>query len=653
MGSFKLVSDFETTPAQEKAAQALAQGIEEGKQHQVLLGITGSGKTFTVANVIERIQRPSLVISHNKTLAAQLYVEFREFFPDNAVEFFVSYYDYYQPEAYVPSTDTYVEKNATINSRIERLRLSASSSLIAREDVIVVASVSCIYGIGPPDTYRKMTVHLTEGEEIEREAILEKLVAVYYERNDFEFANGTFRVRGDIIDIFPGYDECAVRVELFGSRIESISVTDPVTGEKIAKKNDIFIFPATHFVAEEDAIERAVTSIRRELDERCAYLKKKNLLLEEQRLRARTEYDIEMLEEVGYCPGIENYSRHINQRRPGEKPYSLLDYFPEDFLCIIDESHATLPQLKGMYRGDRSRKETLVMHGFRLPSALDNRPLTFEECSAYFDRALYISATPGDYERELAGKPVELVVRPTGLMDPVIDIRPTEGQIRDLLQEIRKRSEQNERVLVTTLTKRMAEDLSSYIREEGIRGEYLHSEIDTIQRIELLKHLRKGDFDVLVGVNLLREGLDLPEVSLVAIMDADREGFLRSSTSLIQTIGRTARNINASVIMYADSVTDSMKQAVEETRRRRDIQHMYNKKHNITPSTIQKGYALTLEEILVAEQMVQYVHSENEDEYLKQESIHELEEKMLKAADELRFEDAALLRDRIEEIRSG
>jgi len=651
MPEFRLVSDFGATPAQQEAVSILTRGINSGKTHLVLLGVTGSGKTFTAANVIEKVQKPVLVISHNKTLAAQLYVEFREFFPENAVEFFVSYYDYYQPEAYIPATDTYVEKNATINSRIERLRLSATSSLSSRKDVIVVASVSCIYGIGPPETYRKMTVHLSAGDEIERDSILEQLVAIYYERNDFDLTNGTFRVRGDVIEIFPGYEEWVVRVEMFGNCIEKISIVHPVSGDCISGKDEIFIFPATHFAAEEDTVKRALKSIRQELDERCRYLKENNLLLEEQRLRARTEYDMEMLKEVGYCSGIENYSRHINQREEGEKPYSLLDYFPEDFLCIIDESHATIPQLRGMYRGDRSRKETLVRHGFRLPSALDNRPLRFEEFVSCIRNCIYISATPAEYELERAGSPVELVVRPTGLTDPRVEIHPTKGQIRNLISEIEKRSQQDERVLVTTLTKRMAEDLSHYISEAGIRGEYLHSEIDTIERINLLNRLRKGDFDVLVGVNLLREGLDLPEVSLVAVMDADREGFLRSATSLIQTIGRTARNVNAEVILYADTVTDSMKQAVEETERRRNIQEQYNRKHDITPSTIKKGYMQTLEEILAAEQMVQYVYSDNREDYVKQESIREIEQQMIKAAEELRFEDAAVLRDRIEEMK--
>jgi len=652
MPRFKVESSYRLTPAQEEAVDALTAGARRGKTHQVLLGVTGSGKTFTVAHVIERLQKPTLVISHNKTLAAQLYTEFRELFPRNAVEFFVSYYDYYQPEAYIPATDTYVEKNATINRKIELMRLAATSALMSREDVIVVASVSCIYGIGSPDTYRRMTVHVRAGEEMERDLFLRRLVAVYYERNDVDFTHGTFRVRGDVVEVFPGHDDRVVRVEFFGDVVDRISLVDPLTGDVLEEREEAFIFPATHFVAEEDAIEEAVRSILHELNERCKELRERNLLLEEQRLRARTLYDVEMLREVGYCPGIENYSRHINGRLPGEKPYTLLDYFPEDFLCIIDESHVTVPQLGGMYRGDRARKETLVAHGFRLPSALDNRPLTFEEFNAYLRRVIYVSATPGEYELSLAGKPVELVVRPTGLLDPVIEVRPTRGQVEDLLGEIKKRAARGERVLVTTLTKRMAEELSGYMREAGMRCTYIHAEIDTIRRVEILKTLRGGEIDVLVGVNLLREGLDLPEVSLVAIMDADKEGFLRSATSLIQTIGRTARNVNAAVILYADTVTESMKQAMEETERRRRIQAAYNAKHGITPATVRKPPMKTLEEILKAERIVRAAAAEDEEEYVLRESIRELEEKMLRAAEELRFEEAARLRDRIEELKA-
>ncbi len=651
MGDFRIKSDYSPSSAQEQAIETLCKSISSGKKHQTLLGVTGAGKTFTVANVVNNLNRPALVISHNKTLAAQLYGEFREFFPDNAVEFFVSYYDYYQPEAYVPSSDTYIEKDASINNKIERLRLSATTSLMSRRDVIVIASVSCIYGIGSPDTYENLSIRLKTGDMKPRDELLHELVSIYYERNDINFINGRFRVRGDIVEVFPGYEERAVRIEMFGDEIERLSLIDPLTGETIAVKDDIFIFPATHFVVEEDAIERALTSIRTELEERLEYLRSKNLLLEAQRLNARTQYDMEMLKEVGYCSGIENYTRHLNNLKPGQPPYTLIDYFPDDFLMFVDESHVTLPQVRGMYAGDRSRKTTLVEHGFRLPSALDNRPLMFDEFQDHIHQAIYISATPADFELSLSGKPVELLVRPTGLLDPSIDIRPTKGQIKDLLSEIEKRADSGERTLITTLTKKMAEDLSIFIREAGLKGEYLHSEIDTIQRSDILNSLRRGEFDVLVGVNLLREGLDLPEVSLVAIMDADKEGFLRSETSLIQTIGRTARNENAEVILYADSITGSMQRAIRETERRRNIQEEYNRMHGITPKTIQKGFMQTLEEILDAEKLVQDIAQEDEDEFRKRETLKELKTKMLEAAEELRFEEAAMYRDRIENIK--
>ncbi|MFC1582019.1 excinuclease ABC subunit UvrB [Planctomycetota bacterium] len=650
---FRIQAPYSLSPAQARAVDQLTSGLQNDQKHQVLLGVTGSGKTFTVANVIANLQRPTLVISHNKTLAAQLYTEFREFFPDSAVEFFVSYYDYYQPEAYIPSSDTYIEKDASINNKIERLRLAATSSLMSRRDVIVVASVSCIYGIGSPDTYSNLSVHLHKGKEMGRDLLLQKLVAIYYQRNDIDFTNGRFRVRGDIIEVFPGYDEFPIRIELFGDTIEKISIIEPVTGDIIKEKHDLFIFPAAHFVAEEEDIKQALHSIRHELQEQLKFLNSKNLLLEAQRLNSRTCYDLEMMKEVGYCPGIENYSRHIDRRLPGEAPYALLDYFPEDFLLLVDESHASLPQIRGMYAGDRSRKETLVQHGFRLPSALDNRPLRFEEFKTHIHQAIYISATPAAYELELSAPPVELVVRPTGLIDPVIDIRPTTGQIQDLLNEIHNRVAREERVLVTTLTKKMAEDLSAYIREAGIKGEYLHSEVDTIERMGILRSLREGTFDVVVGVNLLREGLDLPEVSLVAIMDADKEGFLRSETSLIQTIGRTARNVNAAVILYADRITGSMQRAMDETERRRAIQTAYNTEHNIIPATIRKGFMQTLEEILAADELVSSIVAESQAEYDLGESVKRLEEEMLKAATELRFEEAAILRDRIEELQGA
>ncbi|MFH1708137.1 MAG: excinuclease ABC subunit UvrB [Planctomycetota bacterium] len=652
MPDFKLKAPFAPTPAQTAVIDRLTADLRAGKADNVLLGVTGSGKTFTMANVIANLGRPTLVISHNKTLAAQLFAEFRGFFPDNAVAFFVSYYDYYQPEAYLPASDLYIEKEATINARIERLRLAATTALMSRRDVIVVASVSCIYGIGSPEAYREMTVQVKVGETIPRDILLARLVAIFYERNDIAFTHGTFRVRGDVVEVFPGYDDTALRIESFGDTIERITAVHPLTGEVLENRPEVLIFPATHFVVGPDAVANATRSIRHELQERLKELTAQNLLVEAQRLQSRTQYDLEMLQAVGHCGGIENYTRHLSGRAPGLPPDTLVDFFPDDRLVVIDESHATIPQIGGMYAGDRSRKETLVRHGFRLPSALDNRPLRFDEFTARVPQAVYVSATPAAYELHKAGAPVELVVRPTGLIDPPIMVRPTKGQVPDLLEEIRRRTAGGERVLVTTLTKKMAEELSAYIGEAGIKGEYLHSEIDTIARIEILRRLRKGDFDVLVGVNLLREGLDLPEVSLVVIMDADKEGFLRSETSLIQTIGRTARNVNAAVILYADTVTGSMQRAMAETDRRRRIQVEYNRVHSITPTTIKKGLMQTLPEILEAEQLVESLVAETEAEYITIESLRELEAEMLKAADELRFEDAAMLRDRIDELKA-
>ncbi len=654
MGNFKIVSDYKPTGDQPEAIKKLSEGINSRKQHQTLLGVTGSGKTFTVANIIEKVQKPTLVIAHNKTLAAQLCSEFKDFFPDNAVEFFVSYYDYYQPEAYVVQTDMYIEKDASINDEIDKLRHSATASLFERRDVIIVASVSCIYGLGDPIDYNKLVLSLRPGMIKSRDEILEKLVDIQYMRNDVNFTRGTFRVRGDIIEIFPASSsENAIRVELFGDEIDRITEVNALTGQIIGLRNHIAIFPASHYVTDKDKLEYAIKDIEKELAERVEEFKNEGKLLEAQRIYQRTKYDIEMLREIGFCQGIENYSRHISRRKPGSRPFTLIDYFPDDFLLVIDESHVTLPQVRAMYGGDRSRKANLVEHGFRLPSAYDNRPLNFEEFEGLINQALYISATPGPYERDHSQNIVEQIIRPTGLIDPEIDVRPIDGQIDDLIGEINKSAEKKQRVLVTTLTKKMSEDLTDYLTEAGIRVKYMHSDIDTMERMEIIRDLRLGKFDVLVGINLLREGLDLPEVSLVAILDADKEGFLRSETSLVQTIGRAARNVEGRVIMYADKITKSMKYAIDETNRRREIQEAYNKENNITPKGIVKKVRDVIEATKVAEDKVKY--GIEKDKRLDSEEILKLIEKleleMKEAAVDLQFERAAELRDKIKELK--
>ena len=657
MNRFQLVSEFEPKGDQVRAIEELVGGIERAEQHQVLLGITGSGKTFTMAKVIERVNRPILVLSHNKTLAAQLYQEFKSFFPQNAVEYFVSYYDYYQPEAYIPATDTYIAKEATINDEIVRLRHSATRSLFERRDVIIIASVSCIYGLGSPEAYYGMLLFLYKGQHIARREILRKLVKIQYERNDIDFHRGTFRVRGDVIEVFPIYADNGVRVELYGDEVEKLSEIDPLTGKTIRPLEQTAVYPKSHYVTPEDLLERAISSIEEELEVHLSNMKRRGKLLEAQRIEQRTRFDIEMIREIGYCHGIENYSRHLTGRRAGEPPPCLLDYLPHDSLIIIDESHVTIPQLQGMYRGDRSRKLTLVKYGFRLPSALDNRPLKFEEYEERLNQAVYVSATPGPYElKKTGGVVVEQVIRPTGLTDPVIVIRPAKGQIDDLVGRIHQRIERGERVLVTTLTKRMAEDLTEYYQELGIRAKYLHSDIDTLDRVKILRDLRRGDFDVLVGINLLREGLDLPEVSLVAILDADKEGFLRSTTSLIQTAGRAARNVNGEVVFYADASTHSILRAKEETERRRKLQEEYNHKHNITPASITKSISNILGSIYEADYYtVPLEAAEEREEYLTREQLHErlgaLEEQMKEAARKLEFEKAAELRDEIKRLK--
>jgi excinuclease ABC subunit B len=653
---FKLVSEFTPRGDQPKAIEELSRGVLAGKPHQVLLGVTGSGKTFTMANIIERVQKPTLVISHNKTLAAQLYEEFKTLFPENAVEYFVSYYDYYQPEAYVPQTDTYIAKDASINEHIDKMRHSATHALWERRDVIIVASVSCIYGIGSPEDYHGMLLQIEDSEEIERDEVLAKLVEIQYVRNDLDFYRGTFRVRGDVVEIFPVYEENrAIRIEFFGDTIEGLYEIDPIRGRVIRRLKKVSIYPGSHYVTPQDKMKRAIQAIREELADRLKELISQNRLLEAQRLEQRTKFDLEMLEEMGYCTGIENYSRHLDGRKPGEPPAVLLDYFPEDFLLFIDESHVSIPQLQGMYRGDRSRKETLVEYGFRLPSALDNRPLTFEEFNERINQVIYVSATPADYELEISGrKVVEQIIRPTGLIDPEIEVKPATHQVDDLLEEIRIRVQRNERVLVTTLTKRMAEDLTEYYNDLGLRVRYLHSDIGTLERMEIIRSLRLGEFYVLIGVNLLREGLDLPEVSLVAILDADKEGFLRSAQSLIQTCGRAARNLNGKVIMYGDTITRSMKITIEETNRRRKIQSEYNRKNNITPASIKKNIHNVLASVYEADYFTVPVVAEPEAEYVSLEEIPEmigkLRKEMEKAAEQLEFERAAKLRDRIKEL---
>jgi excinuclease ABC subunit B len=652
---FRLVTDFELRGDQARAIDELVEGLNRGDKAQVLLGVTGSGKTFTVAQCIARVNRPTLVMAHNKTLAAQLYQEFKRFFPDNAVEYFVSYYDYYQPEAYVPTTDSYIEKEATINEEIDRMRLSATRSLFERRDVIIVSSVSCIYGLGSPEAYYGMMLPLERGQKIDREQILRKLVEIQYERNDHEFKRGVFRVRGDIVEVVPSYEDTAIRIELFGDEVDELVSFDPLTGKTIKRHDKVAIYPKTHFVTSRDRTKAAVETIKAELEWYRAKLESEGKVLEAHRLHQRTMFDLEMIKEIGYCHGIENYARHLTGRAPGLPPPTLLDYFPSDSLTVVDESHQTVPQIRGMYFGDRSRKEVLVAYGFRLPSAMDNRPLNFEEWEARVGQQLFVSATPGVYElQHSGGAVVEQIIRPTGLLDPVIDIRPVKGQVDDLLAEIRERTARGERVLVTVLTKRMAEDLTQYYQELGVKVRYLHSDIDTLERIQILRDLRRGEFDVLVGINLLREGLDLPEVSLVAILDADKEGFLRSGGSLIQTVGRAARNVNGRALMYADRITDSMKFALNETERRRKIQEAYNVEHGITPTSIVKS----IDEIMnsVYERDYVTVAADDEDVFRShgelEAHITKLQAQMKAAAANLEFEKAAKLRDKVKQLRS-
>lgn len=652
---FKVVAPFKPMGDQPEAIEALAQGIEAGQDAQVLLGATGTGKTYTIAKLIEKVQKPTLVIAHNKTLAAQLASEFKEFFPNNAVEYFVSYYDYYQPEAYLPTTDTYIEKDSSINDEIDRLRHSATCALFERRDVIIVASVSCIYGLGSPEEYHDLVLSLREGQEYPRDEILKKLIAIQYSRNDTGFDRGNFRVFGDTIEIYPaGYTNQAIRVELFGDEIDSIKEFDTVTREVVQKRKHVMIYPASHYVAKPDSLEKAMVSIKEELAEQIKVFEAEGKLLEAQRLKQRTNYDLETMAEMGYCSGIENYSRHLTGRKAGEAPFTLLDYFPDDYLMVIDESHVTLPQVRAMYAGDRSRKETLINHGFRLPSALDNRPLKFEEFQERINQIVYVSATPAKFELEQANQVVEQIIRPTGLLDPLIEVRPLTGQMDDLLGEIKQRIEADERVLITTLTKKMAENLTDYLKDMGIRVKYLHSDIATFERAEIVRDLRLGKFDVLVGINLLREGLDMPEVSLVAILDADKEGFLRSETSLVQTIGRAARNAKGKVIMYADRITDSMAKAMEETARRREIQAAYNAEHHIVPKTIQKKVKDLIETTSVAETVKEYDSVKGKSKISgkeKQNMIKRLIKEMQSASKNLEFERAAELRDMIFELQ--
>ncbi|MDY5423941.1 excinuclease ABC subunit UvrB [Hornefia butyriciproducens] len=652
---FRIHSDYRPTGDQPQAIEKLVEGFRSGKRCQTLLGVTGSGKTFTMANVIEQMQRPTLIISHNKTLAAQLHGEFREFFPENAVEYFVSYYDYYQPEAYVPSTDTYIEKDSEINDEIEKLRHSATAALFERRDVIIVASVSCIYGLGSPFDYENQMISLRPGMEKSRDEILRKLVDIQYTRNDMVLERGSFRARGDILDVFPAGANNAVRIELFGDEIETIKELNPVTGEIVGLRNHVAIYPATHYVTSPENMERAMGTIEEELEERIRYFKDRGKLLEAQRIEQRTRYDMEMLREIGTCKGIENYSRHLNGLPPGSRPYTLMDYFPEDFIVMIDESHVMLPQLRAMYAGDRSRKQSLVDFGFRLPSALDNRPLKFEEWETLVNQILFVSATPAAYEREHSdGITAEQVIRPTGLLDPEIDVRPTEGQIDDLISELNTTIAGGGKAFVTTLTKKMAESLTDYLVNAGIRTRYLHSEVDTLERLEIIRDLRLGEFDVLVGINLLREGLDIPEVTLVAILDADKEGFLRTETSLIQTIGRAARNVNGHVVMYGDSISKAMRAAIDETERRRNIQQRYNEEHGITPRSIEKSVRAVIEATRPAEEKV-YKGKKPEELTTRElrKYLEEMEKEMRQAADDLQFERAAELRDRIFEYKSS
>lgn len=648
---FKIQSEYKPTGDQPEAIDKITDALNRNEKFNTLLGVTGSGKTFTMANIIKNVNKPTLIIAHNKTLAAQLYSEFKEFFPENAVEYFVSYYDYYQPEAYVAHSDTYIEKDASINDEIDKLRHSATAAVLERRDCIIISSVSCIYGLGDPEDYKKLMVSLRPGMEKDRDEIIKKLIEIQYERNDVNFTRGTFRVRGDILEIFPANtDERAIRIEFFGDEIDRITEIDYLTGKLIGLRNHVVIFPASHYVTTPERIDKAIIDIQKELKDRVDYFKENDKLVEAQRIDQRTRYDIEMLKEIGFCQGIENYSRHITGREPGEKPYTLMDFFPDDFLIIVDESHVTVPQVRGMYAGDRSRKSSLIDNGFRLPSAYDNRPLNFSEFEDNINQILFVTATPGPYEIEHSTTIAEQIIRPTGLLDPVIEVRPINNQIDNLVGEINSITEKGERVLITTLTKKMSEDLTNYLKDIGIKVKYLHSDIDTLERIEIIRDLRLGKFDVLVGINLLREGLDIPEVSLVAILDADKEGFLRSETSLIQTIGRAARNSNGKVIMYADKITRSMQSAIEETKRRREIQMHYNEVNNIVPTTIQKGIRKGIEATVVADEEAVYgdINENNEDSI--RESIENLKVEMMEAAQNLQFERAAQLRDKIKEL---
>ena len=648
---FELKSDFKPTGDQPQAIKSIVSAINNNEKYSTLLGVTGSGKTFTMANIIQEVKMPTLILAHNKTLAAQLYSEFKEFFPNNAVEYFVSYYDYYQPEAYVAHSDTYIEKDASINDEIDKLRHSATAAILERDDVIIISSVSCIYGLGDPEDYRKLMLSLRPGMERDRDDIIKKLIEIQYERNDINFTRGTFRVRGDILEIFPASnDERAIRIEFFGDEIDRITEIDYVTGKIVGTRNHFVIFPASHYVTTPERVEKAVIEIEKELEERVESFKDDDKLLEAQRIEQRTKYDIEMLKEIGFCQGIENYSRHITGRKPGEKPYTLMDFFPDDYLIIVDESHVTVPQVRGMYAGDRSRKTSLIDNGFRLPSAYDNRPLNFDEFEENINQILFVTATPGSYELEHSTTIAEQIIRPTGLLDPIVEVRPINNQIDDLVVEINKVIEKDERVLITTLTKKMSEDLTNYLKEIGIKVKYLHSDIDTLERVEIIRDLRLGKFDVLVGINLLREGLDIPEVSLVAILDADKEGFLRSETSLIQTIGRAARNSEGKVIMYADKITRSMESAIAETKRRREIQMLYNEEHNITPTTIKKKVRDAIEATVVADEETIYGIKETDNIEEIKENIAALQAEMMEAAQNLQFERAAELRDKIKQL---
>ena len=648
---FELKSDFKPTGDQPEAIKSIVSAINNNEKYSTLLGVTGSGKTFTMANIIQEVKMPTLILAHNKTLAAQLYSEFKEFFPNNAVEYFVSYYDYYQPEAYVAHSDTYIEKDASINDEIDKLRHSATAAILERDDVIIISSVSCIYGLGDPEDYRKLMLSLRPGMERDRDDIIKKLIEIQYERNDINFTRGTFRVRGDILEIFPASnDERAIRIEFFGDEIDRITEIDYVTGKIVGTRNHVVIFPASHYVTTPERVEKAVIEIEKELEERVKSFKDDDKLLEAQRIEQRTKYDIEMLKEIGFCQGIENYSRHITGRKPGEKPYTLMDFFPDDYLIIVDESHVTVPQVRGMYAGDRSRKTSLIDNGFRLPSAYDNRPLNFDEFEENINQILFVTATPGSYELEHSTTIAEQIIRPTGLLDPIVEVRPINNQIDDLVVEINKVIEKDERVLITTLTKKMSEDLTNYLKEIGIKVKYLHSDIDTLERVEIIRDLRLGKFDVLVGINLLREGLDIPEVSLVAILDADKEGFLRSETSLIQTICRAARNSEGKVIMYADKITRSMESAIAETKRRREIQMLYNEEHNITPTTIKKKVRDAIEATVVADEETIYGIKETDNVEEIKENIAALQAEMMEAAQNLQFERAAELRDKIKQL---